>query len=105
MSIAAPTEATTRTCQLLITGELQGVGYRWSMAQFARSLGLSGWVQKQIGGSVQAVISGPTDSVHALIEWAERGPPGAKVNSVSVRPAEGHFRGFEQRETGWSLPL
>jgi acylphosphatase len=105
MDIATPTEATTRTCLLQITGELQGVGYRWSMAQLARSLGLGGWVQKQIGGSVQAVISGPTDSVQALIEWAAHGPSGAKVDSVQVRPAEGHFRGFEQRETGWNLPL
>jgi acylphosphatase len=105
MTIATPIEAATRTCHLQISGDLQGVGYRWSMAQLARSLGLSGWVGKQIGGNVQAIVSGPTDSVHALIEWAHRGPSGAKVQSVWVTPAEGSFRGFEQRETGWNLPI
>jgi acylphosphatase len=98
-------EASTLTCHLQITGDLQGVGYRWSMAQLARSLGLSGWVQKQISGHVQATISGPADSVQALITWATHGPTGARVQSLVVTPAQGVFNGFEQRETGWNLYL
>ena len=105
MSTATLIAAATRVCHLQISGDLQGVGYRLSMAPLARSLGLSGWVRKQIDGNVQAVVSGATDSVQALIERARRGTSGAKVLSVSVTLAEGNFRGFEQRETGWNLPL
>lgn len=103
MSIASVSAraGATQTCQLHITGDLQGVGYRWSMAQLARSLGLSGWVHKQDDGHVQAVVSGPTDSVQALIEWARRGPAGARVQAVQVSDADWPFDGFEQRETAW----
>lgn len=91
----------TLTCELRITGDLEGVGYRWSLARLARSMGLSGWVQKQGDGQVQAVISGPTEAVQSMIEWARRGTVGARVQSVQVSDAQGSFEGFEQRESAW----
>ena len=90
------------TRHLRITGRVQGVGYRWSMAQQATALGLSGWVRNRRDGSVEALACGPADAVQALIDWAQRGPELARVEGVAVQEALGAaevLNGFEQRET------
>lgn len=94
------TPRTTR--HLRITGRVQGVGYRWNMAQQAQALGITGWVRNRRDGSVEALASGPVSAVQALIEWAQRGPAMAWVDGVEVREALGaaeELSGFEQRET------
>jgi len=92
-------EAEHVTRQLRITGRVQGVGYRWSMAQQAQRLGVSGWVRNQLDGSVQAVASGPLHLVQVLIAWAKVGPSLAQVDGVEVTvlDVEPARNGFEQR--------
>lgn len=92
---------TTITQLLRITGRVQGVGYRWHMAQQARSLGLTGWVRNRLDGSVEAQATGPADAVQALVDWAHHGPELARVDGVvvSVPEVAETCLGFEQRET------
>ncbi|MDO9250233.1 acylphosphatase [Hydrogenophaga sp.] len=87
------------TRHLRITGRVQGVGYRWNMAQQAQRLGVNGWVRNRLDGSVEAVVCGPVVAVQALVDWAQRGPSGARVDGVEVTEAAGTFEGFLQRET------
>lgn len=92
--------ATTR--RLRITGRVQGVGYRYHMAQEASHLGLTGWVRNRSDGSVEALVHGAPTAVQALIDWTHEGPPLARVDGVAVSEVvwpEAPGAGFVQRET------
>jgi acylphosphatase len=69
---------------LIITGIVQGVGYRASFMYQARTLQLSGWVRNRRDGSVEAMISGDVQAVQTIIDWAWRGPSSAQVSNVAV---------------------
>lgn len=85
--------------RLEIHGRVQGVGYRWAMVDQAAQLGLSGWVRNRRDGSVEAMVAGSPQAVQRMIEWAQRGPPAARVTRVDVSAGEGRFVGFEPRPT------
>jgi acylphosphatase len=82
-----------------VRGRVQGVGYRASMADQARRLGVRGWVRNRRDGSVEAVLAGADDAVQRLLAWARIGPPAAEVGSIELLAAEGCFENFEQRPT------
>lgn len=83
--------------RLVITGKVQGVWYRASMAQEAQRLGVTGWVRNRADGSVEAMVAGTPEQVAAIMNWARRGPPAAQVEHVAVEIGSGSYTGFEQR--------
>ena len=90
------------TCRrLVISGRVQGVGFRYAMQREALRLGLAGWVRNRREGTVEAVVCGPESAVQSIVAWAHRGPPSARVESVSVAIEEGRFDDFEQRPTAY----
>jgi len=102
MTLPADTPESLVTRHLHIRGVVQGVGYRGSMVQAAQQRGVQGWVRNRRDGSVEAQATGPADAVQSLIDWAPRGPPPARVESVEVHslpmPSE-QLAGFVQRDT------
>jgi acylphosphatase len=81
--------------RLLVRGRVQGVAYRASTCDAARSLGLDGWVRNLPDGRVEAVAEGPPEAVGALVDFCRRGPRLARVEEVAVteEPVAGE-RGF-----------
>ena len=69
---------------LHIEGIVQGVGYRIAFEKKARALNLSGWVRNRSNGSVEAVASGVTEALKKIIDWAWRGPSGARVRDIEI---------------------
>lgn len=83
--------------RLIVTGRVQGVGFRFYTQRKARELGLAGWVRNCRDGSVEAVIQGAPSAVEAMIAWARRGPPSAVVADVQITDASGDYAAFETR--------
>jgi acylphosphatase len=87
--------------QIRVSGRVQGVGYRVSLQDEAQKHDISGWVRNRSDGRVEALLQGSPEAVEALIAWARRGPPGARVSDVAVASAteDSALRGFELRPT------
>jgi acylphosphatase len=82
--------------RLLISGRVQGVGYRDSLRMKAEELGVTGWTRNlRRDCAVEAVVQGDSQAVEAIIAWANRGPPAARVTGVQVEDANGEFNSFE----------
>jgi acylphosphatase len=81
--------------RLTISGQVQGVGFRYALADEARARNLRGWVRNRRDGSVEAVVAGSEIDVEAVIAWARRGPPAARVTRVAVEPAATDVAEFE----------
>ena len=79
-----------------VTGDVQGVGYRYFVVREAEALGLRGWVRNADDGTVEALAEGPRSRIESLVESLRSGPAGASVSDVSVQrqaPA-GDLSGF-----------
>lgn len=73
------------TCiKVLISGIVQGVGFRWRGREKAISLGITGWIANRPDGDVEAVFQGSENSVNDMIRWARKGPPGATVIEIKI---------------------
>ena len=70
--------------RLVIRGRVQGVGFRYAFADEAQARSLNGWVRNRRDGSVEALVVGPESEIEAIIAWARRGPPAARVTEVTV---------------------
>lgn len=78
-----------------VRGLVHGVYFRASLSELASAEEVSGWVRNVDDGSVEAVLEGSEDSINRLLEWARRGPPGARVDSIQVSKTEPkHLKGF-----------
>ncbi len=72
----------TRASHYLVSGRVQGVGFRAFVADTARAEGLSGWVRNLPDGRVEAHAEGESEAL-ARFEWRLwQGPPAARVDDV-----------------------
>ncbi|MDR1949861.1 MAG: acylphosphatase [Spirochaetaceae bacterium] len=69
-----------------VSGRVQGVGFRYAACHEARRAGLCGWVRNARNGDVEIWAEGPPVKLEAFLRWLRRGPPGARVDSVSSDP-------------------
>ena len=69
-------------------GRVQGVFFRDSVRERARSHGVAGWVTNRADGAVEAVFEGETDAVERLVRFCETGPRSADVDRVEVDEEE-----------------
>jgi acylphosphatase len=89
-----------RTVRLIITGRVQGVGYRIWAERTASTLGIRGWVRNRADGGVELLATGEDAAIAALIEAGRRGPRAAIVRDVAVSEAEDDSsEGFSARPT------
>jgi acylphosphatase len=73
--------------QVMITGRVQGVGYRAWVEHRARAHDLEGWVRNRRGGGVEALFAGPAELVADMVDRCRRGPSSARVDAVTEETA------------------
>ncbi len=69
---------------LIISGKVQGVGYRYYTAQQAKQRGITGWVKNLPDGRVEAVLEGNKQAITEMIKWCHQGPPASEVTEVKI---------------------
>jgi acylphosphatase len=66
----------------LISGRVQGVGFRWFVHREAAELRLHGWVRNTEDGHVEVVASGDAGQLAKLRAALERGSRGSRVDRI-----------------------
>ena len=69
---------------IVVTGRVQGVGYRYFVQREAHALGLAGFVRNLASGDVEAEVEGVPDLLTKLLVALRRGPALARVDVVKV---------------------
>ena len=90
-----------KQANLLISGFVQGVGYREFVKSKARKLGLTGWVRNLSDNRVEVLAQGEQDSLKRFIKICENGPFLADVKNIAIEwqdPQE-QFESFDKRPT------
>jgi len=83
---------------VVVHGEVQGVGFRYSCHREADAAGVDGWVSNEHDGTVRAHFEGSREAVDRLLSWVAHGPRGARVDRVEVDEVEPDGRsGFHVR--------
>ncbi len=83
----------------IVSGKVQGVGFRMYTCSQARQLGVRGYVCNLSNGDVEIIAVGEVEAVNRLIEWAKSGSPSAVVKSLKLDLINNveQFEGFEIR--------
>ena len=68
----------------LVSGRVQGVGFRYSAILEAQRLKLNGWVRNTYSGDVEVWAEGPMDKLETFLAWLRRGPQLARVDSINA---------------------
>jgi acylphosphatase len=90
----------------LVSGRVQGVGFRFFVEREARTLRLKGYVRNLDDGRVEVYAIGDERSFRALRRKLESGPAGARVESVAEReaPRKDNYREFSIEAGGAPSP-
>ncbi len=90
---------------LIISGRVQGVGFRFFAQRRAMELGLAGWVRNRGDGTVEIMAEGERGALNKFLAAMREGPRAAFV--TGVKSSWLTYRGdlpkaFEIRPTAWS---
>jgi acylphosphatase len=68
----------------IVTGRVQGVGFRFFAERAARRTGVRGWVRNLPDGSVETVVEGEEPAVMRYLDDIRKGPLGGRVTDIRV---------------------
>ena len=99
MTSSQHSKTTQKTClRVLVSGRVQGVGYRYSTREKAIALNIAGWVRNLPDGRVEAMIQGEAHPIDSMMKWFYEGPPAAKVTGIKTEQQSPQaFETFEIR--------
>jgi acylphosphatase len=73
--------------RFIVSGRVQGVGFRYFVQCQAQALGLAGWVRNLPDGRVEAFMEGLLAQLEQIEELLREGPSTSRVESVESSEA------------------
>jgi len=70
---------------ILVTGRVQGVGYRFFTQETADMYGITGWVRNCFNGNVELEAQGNSELLQQLIKELKKGPLMGHVSEIQSR--------------------
>jgi acylphosphatase len=96
-------DSSLRQVRALVSGRVQGVGFRYFVQREATARGLAGWTRNLAAGQVEVVARGEADAVDGLVARLWEGPPLARVDHVALegQAPDPSLTGFRLQPTRW----
>ena len=84
---------------ILISGWVQGVGFRWFAERHAKAHGVDGWVRNLHDGRVEVFAQGDKGALDAFCESLREGPGYGQPDDLSIEtvPVDAKLHGFDIR--------
>ena len=76
---------------LLISGKVQGVGFRYWLYTKAKEKNIRGWVKNTIKGEVEVLLIGDDENVNEIIKKCEIGPSSSNVTRVKIQDYQSDY--------------
>lgn len=76
-----------RHTNILISGKVQNVAFRWHTKHKADDLGITGYVMNTPDGNVWLEVEGESETLEVFLKWCSHGPESAEVRSVKAEEA------------------
>lgn len=82
---------------LHIFGNVQGIGYRYTVSVYANKVGVTGWIQNCFDDSVELLAEGQEEDLLELIQFCYNRVRLAKVRTIEKQweRYRGEFENFE----------
>jgi acylphosphatase len=87
--------------QITISGDIQGIGFRFNATHIAYSLNIKGFVTYTSVHDIYMEAEGEENSLESFIEWCTTGPFSSQVSGIIMKETElKNYQSFEIRLTG-----
>jgi acylphosphatase len=73
---------------IMVSGNVQGVSFRWWVQKKAQELHLGGWIKNLDDGRVEVVFEGEKEKINKMLETCKKGSKSSKVTSIDVELEE-----------------
>ncbi len=86
-----------KQCKFIVSGHVQGVGFRFFVYRRAKELNLTGYAKNLYNGNVEVVAEGSDFNIDELHKHLKVGPSRSHVDYVHVEFSDftGNLSGFE----------
>jgi len=71
--------------RLVISGRVQGVGFRWFTSEAAQREGVTGWVRNLPDGRVEVRVAGDPEHLALFLERMREGPPASRITEIEEK--------------------
>lgn len=71
-------------CKVIVSGYVQGVGFRYYTRREAGKHGLTGYAKNLSSGDVEVVLYGSRENINPMLQWLNNGPESADVDEIKV---------------------